>query len=304
MNRFGRALLSGRTLVTAECLPPRGADADVMRELSASLPRELDGIVVPDNPDRVRASALSCGALLARERGRSVIMAMTSRDRNRIGLVSDALGAAALDIEAILCLGGRHQSSGIAPEAAAARDLDSIQLTQALKKMALYGSSMNGRKLEPEIKLQIGATANPYLRPLDLNLLRVRMKVHIGADFLFTHAVFDLDGFGQWLDAVRSLGLDKRTAIIASVLPLGSVERARELDRSGIYGPVGEGVIARLARSADPVREGILIAAEVAKKLKELPGIRGIHILSGGAESRAAEVMRQAGLPMVPSPAN
>lgn len=296
MNRFGRAILSGRTLVTAECLPPPGADREALESLSAALPRDLDAIVVPDNPDRVRASALACAAHLAREGGRSVIMAMTVRDRNRIGLLSDALGAAALAIEGILCLGGRHQAAGIAPQAAAAHDFDSIQLTQALKKIVLYGSDMNGRELGPEIKLQIGAAANPSLRPMELNLLRTRKKVTVGADFLFTRAVFDLAGFGEWLDSVRALGLDKRTAIIASVMPLQSVDEARAADRIGVWGPVGEGVISRLARAADPAREGIAIAAEAAGKLRQLPGVRGIHILSGGARSLAAEVMKQAGL--------
>ncbi|MBN2337774.1 MAG: methylenetetrahydrofolate reductase [Acidobacteria bacterium] len=296
MNRFGRAILSGRTLVTAECLPPPGGDRDALEALVDALPRGLDAVVVPDNPDRVRASALASAARLAREKGWSVIMGMTVRDRNRIGLLSDALGAAALEIEGILCLGGRHQSAGIAPQAAAAHDLDSIQLMQALKRMVLYGCGMNGLGLEPEIRLQIGAAANPSLRPMELNLLRTRKKVTVGADFLLTRPVFDLDRFGEWLDSVRLLGLDKRTAIIPSVMPLGSVDEARAADRAGAWGPVGEGVIARLARAADPAREGAVIAAETAVKLRELPGVRGVHILSGGVPPLAAEVMRRAGL--------
>jgi methylenetetrahydrofolate reductase (NADPH) len=294
MNKFTEALISGRLILTAECLPPRGSDADAIRLLSAALPPDLDAVVVADNPDSIRGSALSAAALLAKEKRASVILSMTTRDRNRIGLMSDALGAAALDIAAILCMSGNHQSLGICPQAAAANDMDSIQFTQAMKKMVLHGSGFNGQELEPRLDLQIGATAHPFMRPMELSLLRLRKKIAVGADFLLTQAVFDLEGFSQWMEAVRAAGLDKRTAIIPSVLPLTSVEKARELQRSQTYGPIGEEVVARIGKAADSASEGVAIAAEMAFGLKDIAGVRGIHILSGGCESLAADVIRQA----------
>jgi methylenetetrahydrofolate reductase (NADPH) len=108
--------------------------------------------------------------------------------------------------------------------------------------------------------------------------------------------VFDLEGFAQWMDAVRATGLDKRTAIIPSVLPLTSVERAKALQRSQTYGPIGEDIIARIGNAANAAREGVAIASEMASRLKNMPGVRGIHILCGGCESLAAEVIRQAEL--------
>lgn len=295
-NKFSAALDSGRLIVTAECLPPCGSDADAVRMLSSTLPSGLDAIVVADNPDRIRGSAFSTAAMLSKEKKSGIILSMATRDRNRIALMSDALGAAALDIDAIFCMSGNHQSLGICPQAAAANDLDSVQFTQAMKKMILYGSGLNGKELEPRLDLQIGATAHPYMRPLDLNILRLKKKIAVGADFLITQAVFDLEGFAEWLDAVRAAGLDKRTAIIPSVLPLSSVGRAKELQRSQTYGPIRDAFIARITKSADAAKEGVAIASERASRLKNMPGVRGIHILCGGCESLAAAVIEQAGL--------
>jgi methylenetetrahydrofolate reductase (NADPH) len=295
-NKFAEALDSGRMIVTAEYLPPRGSDAAGVHAAASLLPEDLDAIVVADNPDKIRTSAFSTAILLSRKRNASVILSMATRDRNRIALVSDALGAAALNVDAILCMSGNHQSLGICAQAAAANDLDSVQFTQAMKRMVLYGSGLNGRELESKLDLQIGATAHPYMRPMDLNLLRLKKKITVGADFLMTQAVFALDGFAEWLDAVRDMGLDKRTAIIASVLPLASIEQAEDLQRSQTYGPISDAIIARLRKAPDVAGEGVALAAEMAAQLKEMPGVRGIHILCGGYESLAADVMEQAGL--------
>jgi methylenetetrahydrofolate reductase (NADPH) len=295
MNKIADALMSGRLILTAECLPPRGSDAEAVRAAGSILPQNLDAIVVADNPDTIRGSALSTARILVLE-GRTVVLSMATRDRNRIALLSDALGAAALGIDAILCTSGNHQSMSICPQAAAANDLDSVQFTQAMKKMVLYGVGMNGKELDRGLDLQVGATTHPYLRPLGLSLLRLKKKIVAGADFLLTQAVFDFDGFSEWIQGVRSGGLDKRTAIIASVLPLASVEKAKELQQARTYGPIPDSVIDRIARAARPAREGAVIASEMAMRLKEIPEIRGFHILNGGCDSLAAEVIRKAGL--------
>jgi methylenetetrahydrofolate reductase (NADPH) len=296
MNRFAEALISGRLIVTAECLPPPGSDADAIGMLSSSLPSDLDAVVVADNPDRIRSSAFSAAALMSKRGQTSVVLSMATRDRNRIALMSDALGAAALNIAAILCMSGNHQSLDICPQAAAANDIDSIQFAQAMKKMVLHGSGLNGKEREPRIEMQIGATAHPYMRPMDLNLLRLRKKIAVGADFLLTQAVFDMENFTRWMEAVRAEGLDKRTAIIPSVLPLTSMEQAKALHRSRTYGPIGEDIIDRMGKAADAVREGVAIASEMAARLKNMPGVRGIHILSGGCEPLAAEVIKRAAI--------
>ena len=281
-TKFGQALTSGRLVITAECLPPRTGGAEAVKKLSTVLPPSLDAVVVADNPDEIHGSALACAALLARE-GREAVLSMVTRDRNRIALESDALGASALDIGAILCLSGNHQSLGVCPQAAGANDIDSIQLAQALKSLEL-----------PE--MLVGAVAHPYQQPLELNLLRLKKKIAAGVDFLLTQPVFDLAGFTLWMDSVRAAGLDKRAAIIASVLPLTSVDKAEALRQRQTYGPLDEAVIVRLGKASDAAKEGLAMAAEIAAQLKTVPGVRGIHILSGGCEALANGVIEAAGL--------
>ncbi len=285
-SRFGQALASSRLVLTAECTPPRGSDAGAVKKLSSALPQNLDLVVVADNPGGIHGSALACAAILETE-GRATALSIVTRDRNRIALENDAQGAAALGVEAIFCLSGDHQSLGVCPQAASAYDIDSIQLAQALKKMMSDG---------PLPELPLGAAAHPYQQPLALSLLRLRKKIAAGARFVLTQAVFDLAGFEMWMEAVRAAGLDKQAAIIASVLPLASVEEAKELDRRRTYGPVPESVIARLGAAPDAAKEGLAIAVEMAGKLKSVPGVRGIHILSGGCESLAGKVIEEAGL--------
>ena len=281
-SKFAQALTSGRLVLTAECLPPRTGGAEAVKSLSTVLAPALDAIVVADNPDEIHGSALACAALLTRD-GREAVLTMTTRDRNRIALESDALGASALGISGILCLSGNHQSLGARPQAASANDLDSTQLTQMVKRLEL-----------PETL--VGAVGHPYQQPLGLNLLRLKKKIAAGADFLLTQPVFDVPGFTRWMDAVREAGLDQKTAIIASVLPFASVEQAEYLRQRQTYGPLDEAVIARLSGASDPAKEGLTMAAEIAAQVEAVPGVRGIHILCGGCEAVAGELIAAAKL--------
>ncbi len=279
---FADALTSGRPVLTAECVPPHSGDPEAVKRLAAILPSTLDAVVVADNPDEIHGSSLACAAILARE-GRQAVLSMVTRDRNRIALESDALGASALGIGGILCLSGNHQSLGVCPEAAGVNDIDSIQLEQVLKGLELAG-------------LAIGAVAHPHQQPLELNLLRLKKKIAAGADFLLTQPVFDLAAFTRWMDAVRATGLDQRAAIIASVLPLTSAVQAETLRQRNTYGPLDEALVARMAGAPDPAKEGLAMAAATAAQLKALPGVRGIHILCGGCEELAGQVIQAAGL--------
>ncbi len=256
-TKLARTLASGRLAITAECRPPRSGDAAAIKKLSASLPPGLDAVVVADNHDEIHGSALACAAILAAE-GHATALSMVTRDRNRIALESDALGALALGVDAILCLSGDHQSLGACPQAAGVYDIDSIQFAQALNRMRREGLDFNGRKVDPLPEWLVGAAAHPYLQPIELNLLRLRKKVAAGADFVLTQAVTDLAGFTRWIDAVREAGLDQQVAIIAGVPAVGG--------------------------------------GEMAAQLKSVPGVRGIHVFSGGRESLAAGVIQQAGL--------
>jgi methylenetetrahydrofolate reductase (NADPH) len=294
-SKFAEALASGRTVLTAECLPPRATDAGVVRKLAATLPANLDAVVVADNPEDARGSALACAAILTGEK-REAILSIVTRDRNRVALESDVLGASALGVHSFLTLSGTHPWLGVSPKAARVYDIDSVQFSAALSAMTEQGVDFNGVKLDSAPQFTLGAVAHPYLRPLDLNILRVHKKIEAGAKFLLTQAIFDLAGFTEWMDAMRKAGLDKNVAILASVLPLPSADRARQLQAHDTYGPIGDDIIDRLAKAPDPAKAGITLAAQVAATLKTVPGVRGIHILSGGCESSAALVLKEAGL--------
>jgi methylenetetrahydrofolate reductase (NADPH) len=248
-TKLMQALTSGRLVITAECRPSRSGDAAAFKKVSAALPPNLDAVVVADNPDRIHGSALACAAMLAAE-GHTSILSLVTRDRNRIALESDALGAMALGVSGILSLSGDHQSLGACPQAAGVYDIDSVQFVQALDRLRREGPELEG--------CMVGAAAHPYLQPIELNLLRLKKKAAAGADFVLTQAVTDLDGFVRWMDAVRGAGLDREVAIIA-----------------GVPAPGG---------------------GAMAAHLKSVPGVRGIHIFSGGDESLAAAVIQEAGL--------
>jgi len=295
MSKLAETLRNGKWALTAECLPPRGASAAAVKKMAAAFPRVLDAVVVADHPDEAGGSAMACAALLAAE-GIEPVLSMVTRDRNRVALEADVLGAVALGVQGFLCLSGSHPTLGDRPQAAGVFDMDSIQFSLALKTMRDEGLDFAGQKLGAAPQYVLGAVAHPYLRPMELNLLRLKKKVQAGAQFLLTQAVFDLAGFEQWLDAVRAAGLDREVAILASVLPLTSVEKAKQWQARPTYGPVGDACVARLSKAADPAKEGLALCVQTAARLKGLPGVRGVHILSGGSENLAAQVIKEAGL--------
>jgi methylenetetrahydrofolate reductase (NADPH) len=290
---LAQALSAGRLTLSVECLPPRGSDATAVRKLAGTLPARVDAVVVADNPQGNGGSALACAAILAGEKVEPVLSIIT-RDRNRIALQTDVLGAASVGVRSILCLSGEHQSLGADTHAAGVYDIDPVQLILGLKAMCDKGVDFAGKPLESTPKLLIGAAAHPYLRPMALNLMGLKKKVAAGAGFFITQAIFDVAGFAEWMDAVRTTGIDKQAAIIASVLPITSVEQAKLLQEKKSSGLSAE-IVQRLAGAADVAKEGIAMAAETAKKLKAMAGVRGIHILSGGPEA-VARIVEEAGL--------
>jgi methylenetetrahydrofolate reductase (NADPH) len=294
-SRLSEKLASGKLALTAACLPPHDSDATSIKRLAACFPATVDSVVVADNPSKVRGSALACAALLAAEKLEPMLSLIT-RDRNRIALESDVLGAAALGVKNFLCLSGAHQVLGASAQAAGAFDIDSVQLCQALARMTSQGLDFDGNKLPAAPNFGIAAAVHPYLQPLELSVLQTRKKVVAGARVLLTDPIFDVAGFEAWMKAVRAAGLDQQAAIIASVLPLTSVTQAELLRARAGFAPIGDEVMARLKGASDPGQMGIAIVAEIAARLKAIPGVRGIHILSDGCEAMVAKIVQEARL--------
>ncbi|HEY3323223.1 MAG TPA: methylenetetrahydrofolate reductase [Planctomycetota bacterium] len=294
-SKLLQALRSQRLTVTAECVPPKGADAAEIKKLAASLPKAITALVVADNHEDIRACALSTAALLARENVETVLTLVT-RDRNRIALQSDALGAAALGISNVLCVSGDHMSLGVCPEAGGAFDVDPIQLVQALKDIRDDGKLLGGEKLASAPALFLGGVVHPYLQPMKLNLISATKKIAAGAQFVFTSPVYDVAALGEWMKAICAAGLHEKAAILATVRPLASAKEAEELQKTHKSSGIPESLIERLRKASDPAKEGVAIAAEIAAKIKEIPGIKGIHILSGGRADSIKAIVEQAGL--------
>ena len=294
-SRLSEKLGGGKFALTAACLPPHDSDASSIRKLAAYFPASIDSVVVADNPSKVRGSALACAALLAAEKLEPMLSLIT-RDRNRIALESDVLGAAALGIKGFLCATGAHQVLGAGPQAAGAFDIDAVQLCQALAKMTTQGVDFDGNKLPAVPNFGIAATVHPYLRPLELSVLQAKKKVLAGAQVLLTDPIFDLQGFREWMKAASAAGLDKQAAILTSVLPLGGVAQAEFLKARSGFAPIPDSVMARLKSSRDVAQTGIAVVADVVAQLKTIPGLRGIHILSDGCEGLVGRIVQEAAL--------
>jgi methylenetetrahydrofolate reductase (NADPH) len=224
---------------------------------------------------------------------------MVTRDRNRIALQSDLLGAAALGIKNVLCLSGHHQSLTESHESACVYDIDSIQLTAAVKKIRDEGILLDGTKINGSFTVLIGAVASPDMKPIELNILRLAKKVEAGARFIQTQAVFDSDNFETWLKEARSQGITEKTAIIAGVLPLTSASEAESLREKYMDLSIPDHIIERLRAAGNDVsqkKEGLSICIETIKKIKGMDGVRGVHILSGGKENSVPEIVSASGL--------
>jgi 5,10-methylenetetrahydrofolate reductase len=280
-SKFAQALASDRLVVTAECYPPHSGDAEAVKKLATVLPPELDAVVVADNPDDIYGSALACAGILAHE-GHETVLTLSTRDRNRIALESDALGAGALGVSGVLCLSGNHQSLGACPQAGSAYDIDSTQLLRLVKGL--------------ELPLVLGAVAHPHQKPVELGLVKLKKKIAAGAGFVLTQPVFDLVAFQTWMGTVQALKPEQQIPVIASVLLFTSLEQAESLQKTQIYGPLPEAAVARLTGAADVAKEGLALAVEMASQLKSVPGVRGLHLLCGGNEALAGEVVKAAGL--------
>ena len=268
-------------IITAEYVPPAGTSTATVEAGAAYLRDGLTAVNVADNVNGIAMSSLAASLALMKA-GVEPVFQMVTRDRNRIALESDLLGAASLGIKNVLCLTGYHQALAGCPDSANCFDIDSIQLISAVKKMN-DGSLIDGRKIEGGFSMLIGAVANPSLMPLELNMIRLRKKITAGASFIQTQAVFDVETFKLWLEAAHKEGLTGRAAILAGVWPLTGADEAKMLSQSYTDINIPAELIARLEKAGDAAaqkKEGLAICAGIIKQIKGLPGLRGIHIMS------------------------
>jgi 5,10-methylenetetrahydrofolate reductase len=291
-----KVLDSGRFAVTAEAGPPKGTSAAVMQKKAEILRNCCDAANVTDNQTAIVRMSSLAGCVLMKQQGVDPVMQIVCRDRNRIAIQSDVLGAVALGIGNILCLSGDHQTFGNHPTAKNVFDIDSIQLIQMLKAMRDEKKFLCGEDISGEVPLFIGAAANPYADPFEFRVARLAKKVKAGAEFIQTQAVYDLDKFAKWMKMAVDKGLDEQTHILAGVIPIKSAGMARYM-RDYVSGvTVPDEVVTRMEQAPDAKAEGSKIAVEIIEQLKEIPGIHGVHIMAVGWEDIVPEIVKQAGL--------
>ena len=304
MTRFGfrAALESGAFTVTAEIGPPRSADADAIRRKVSPLRDWVTAVNITDNQGAsVRLSSWA-GSLLAMAAGVEPIMQLTCRDRNRIALQSELLGASAMGIPNVLVMTGDHPRFGDHAEAKPVFDLDSVQLLWAARTMRDEGKLLSGRKLDPAPSWFLGSVENPSAPPAGFRAARLGKKVAAGAQFVQTQYVFDVGAFRQWMAQVRDLGLHERCHILAGVGPISSLRALAHLEQ-GVPGVQVPDALARRLRGVPADRtadEGITICAETISELRQIPGLAGVHVMAVGNEHRIPLILQQAGLGPVP----
>jgi methylenetetrahydrofolate reductase (NADPH) len=292
---LSKKIEAGDFIVTAEYLP----DTDIDHSLNGKLKNcGAIAINIADNPYGPSVSSLVTAIKLKLNEVEPVYQLVT-RDRNRIALQSDVLGAASIGIKNILCLSGYHQTLTNMPESANVYDIDSIQLIEAINKMNKDGTLLNGLKIKGKFSMLIGAVANPYLRPIELNIIRLLKKVKAGARFIQTQAVFNTTDFQEWLDVAHKEGITEKAAIIAGIYPLKSYDEAIGLLNKHTDFYIPESHIKRIKDAGDLEEQrkmGISICVETIGKIKEMKGLSGIHIISGGKEEMISEIISEAGL--------
>jgi len=291
-------LASGGFAVTAEISPPRGASTSKITETAAQLKDWVDAVNVTDNQGSNVRLASWAGSLAVQRAGLDPVMQMTCRDRNRIALQSDLLGASALGIRNILVMTGDHPKFGDHPEAKPVFDLDSAQLLWTLRTMRDQGVLLSGRRCDPAPDCFLGAVENPFAPPVPFRAERLGKKVAAGAQFVQTQFVFDVPAFARWMAQVRDLGLHERCAILAGV---GAVRSVRALDYMRDHVPgvqVPDDVFRRL-RAVPPDKnaaEGVKLAAEIIQQVAEIPGVAGVHLLVAGNERAVPDILDGAGI--------
>ncbi|MFN3534521.1 MAG: methylenetetrahydrofolate reductase [Desulfatiglandales bacterium] len=297
-SKLEKILKSGQLAVTSECGPPRGSDAEAIKKKAQMIKDYVDAINITDNQTSVTRLCSLASCIHLKLMGLEPILQMVVRDRNRIALQSDILGAASFDIYNILCLSGDHQSFGDNPTAQNVFDIDSMQLIQTVRLMRDEGKFLGGDNILRPPKMFVGAAANPFADPFEIRARRLAKKVKAGAEFIQTQCIYNVPRFKEWMKQVGDLGLLDKVFILAGVTPMKSVGMAKYMKNKVPGMDVPDEIIKRLSGvpKEKQAEEGIKICIETIQELKEVEGVRGFHIMAIEWEEKVPEIVKGAGL--------
>ncbi len=302
-SNLERVLSEGKFAATAELGPPKSADVEVVQKKADILKGKVDAVNITDNQTAiVRMSSLGA-AKLTLDKGLEPVMQMVCRDRNRIAIQSDMLGAYALGVRNMLCLTGDHQKFGNHPTSKNVFDLDSIQLLRMMKNMRDEkvfdcGEEIRNSKKAPvvEPKLFLGAAANPFAHPYEFRAIRLAKKVNAGADFIQTQCIFDVPRFKEWMKEVVDMGLHEKTHILAGVMPIKSAGQVKYMKNNVAGMSIPDSLVDRMKGASDPKAEGIDFVVELIDEVRQIEGIRGVHIMAVEWEEMVPTIAERAGL--------
>jgi methylenetetrahydrofolate reductase (NADPH) len=297
-SKLEKILAAGHFAVTSECGPPRGSDPAGIVEKAEMIKNHVDAINITDNQTSVCRTCSLAVCIRLKTLGLEPVLQMVTRDRNRIALQSDILGAAHWDINNILCLSGDHQSFGDCSQGQNVHDLDSMQLLQTVRQMCDEGKFLGGDDIKRPPQMFAGAAANPFADPFEIRVARLAKKVKAGAQFIQTQCIYNLDKFEEWMQGVRDRGLHEKTAIMAGLTPMKSAGMARYMKNRVPGMDVPDEIVKRLADTPKDkqAEEGIKICIEAIERLKECEGVRGFHIMAIEWEEKVPGIVEAAGL--------
>ena len=303
-SRLEKILSEGRFAVTGECGPPKSADGGVIEGKAKLLKGYVDAVNITDNQTAVVRVCSMASAFTAQQNGVEAIMQMTCRDRNRLAMQADILGASTLGIKNILCLTGDHMSFGNHPQAKGVHDLDAINLIQMYRDMRDEKKFQCGEEMAVAPPLYIGCAENPFGDPFEIRALRLKKKILAGADFVQTQCIFNVPKFKRWMEEVRALGLHKEIKILAGITPIKGAGMANYMKKFVPGMDVPQDIVDRISsqeKGAPQQAEGKKLAVEMIKELAEIEGVAGVHIMAVEWEPVVPEIVEAAGL--MPRPA-
>jgi methylenetetrahydrofolate reductase (NADPH) len=298
LSRLEKILDSGQLAVTSECGPPRGSDPEAITKKAEMIRDYVDAINITDNQTSVTRLCSLAACIHLKLMGIEPTLQMVVRDRNRIALQSDILGAASFDIHNILCLSGDHQQFGACPKGQNVFDIDSMQLIQTVRHMRDEGKFLGGDDIQRPPRMFVGAAANPFADPFEIRVPRLAKKIAAGAEFIQTQCIYNVDKFELWMKLARDRGLHEKIYILAGVTPFKSAGMAKYMKNRVPGMDVPDDVVKRLAgvpKEKQP-EEGIAICVETIKRLKECEGVRGFHIMAIEWEEKVPEIVERSGL--------
>jgi methylenetetrahydrofolate reductase (NADH) len=297
-SNLEKILKAGHFAFTGELGPPRGTNAAEVKEKASHLKGVVDSVNITDNQTAVVRMSSWAASLLVLQEGLEPNFQMVCRDRNRLAMQADILGAYAHGVRNMLCLSGDHQKFGDHPQAKGVFDIDSMQLIGMVKQMRDEAKFLSGGDIDEPPKIFIGAAANPFAEPFEWRVYRLAKKIDAGVDFIQTQCIYNMDRFKEWIKQANDMGLTEKVAILAGVTPMKSVGMARYMKNNVPGMDVPDELIKRLqgAGKGKVAEEGIKIACEQIEEFKEMKGVAGVHLMAIEWEHKVPEIAERAGV--------